>query len=145
MTARGERGQPIVLRRLIDQGTLARAVARAQASAAPADGGIERDLPVFDDQGRRVGLAHLLTLDWSDWPREYLEAPGAILVLNQALDALPPADRAALLVDSGEVRLADVALALDEPVAVVRRRRHRARIFVRERLTAYFAAATAPD
>jgi len=64
--------------------------------------------------------------------------------IQRAIAALSPRDRAALLVDSGGLALADVALGLGEPLARVRRRLHRARMLVRERLNRYFAAATTP-
>lgn len=55
------------------------------------------------------------------------------------------APHAPALVDTEGLALRDVARGLDEPVVRVRRRLHRARMIVREALTAYFAAATTPD
>ena len=93
---------------------------------------------------RALGDPRTLHLDWSRFPREYLRGPGAVAALNSALDSLSARDRAALLVDTEGLALRDVARGLQEPVVRVRRRLHRARMIVREELTAYFAAATTP-
>jgi DNA-directed RNA polymerase specialized sigma24 family protein len=101
-------------------------------------------VPAFSPDGRRIGDPRALLLDWSGFPPEYLRGPGAVAALNRALDSLTGQDRAALLVDTEGLALRDVARGLDEPVVRVRRRLHRARMIVREELTAYFAAATTP-
>lgn len=135
-----------MLRRMIDRSAVARALARARdprdalRRAATAPG----ELPAFAADGTRVGDERAILLDWARFPREYLEGPGAIAEIHRAIDALTPRDRTVLLVDSEGLALADVAEGLGEPVARVRRRLHRARMLVRERLTRYFAAATAP-
>jgi hypothetical protein len=101
-------------------------------------------LPTFGPDGTRVGDPRALLLDWSRFPHEYIEGPGAAAALHRGLDALPSRDRAALLVDTEGLALADVAQALGEPARQVRRRLHRARMFLRECLTEYFVAATTP-
>jgi len=131
-----------MLERLIDRLTIAQALARCRDSAQ--DGpGVERALPVFASAGRRVGNPWVLGLDWSRLPEAYLSSPGASEVLRRALDALPARHRATVLIDAEGVAPADVAASLGEPPEHVRRRLHQARMAVRERLTEYFAAATA--
>ena len=133
-----------MLRSLIDGGAVARALARGLCPRAPGGPRVTPDLPAFGPDGRRLGDPRALHLDWSRFPPEYLHGPGAVAALNRALDSLSARDRAALLVDTEGLALRDVARGLDEPVARVRRRLHRARMIVREELTAYFAAATTP-
>lgn len=133
-----------MLRRVIDRSAIARALLRARSPRDPGESRVAPALPAFGPDGTRLGDPRALDLDWSLFPREYLHAPGAVSALNRALDMLPPRDRAALLVDSEGLDLHDVARGLGEPVRRVRRRRHRARMIVRERLTEYFAAATTP-
>lgn len=133
-----------MLRSLIDRGAVARALARARSPRAPGAPRTAPHVPAFGPDGRRTGDPRTLQLDWSGFPPEYLRGPGAIAALNRALDALAARDRAALLVDTEGLALRDVARGLDEPVVRVRRRLHRARMIVREELTAYFAAATTP-
>jgi hypothetical protein len=134
----------LVLQRAIDRGAVARALARARSPREPGGPRVAPNLPAFGPDGTRVGDPRTLHLDWSRFPREYLHGPGAVVALNRALDTLSARDRAALLVDTEGLALRDVARGLREPVVRVRRRLHRARMIVREELTAYFAAATTP-
>ncbi len=135
-----------MLRSVIDRSAVARALARARDSRDARRGNAmgPGELPSFAVDGTRVGDERAILLDWARFPREYLEGPGTIAEIHRAIDALTPRDRAALLVDSEGLALADVAEGLGEPVAQVRRRLHRARMLIRERLTRYFAAATTP-
>jgi DNA-directed RNA polymerase specialized sigma24 family protein len=133
-----------VLRSVIDRDAVARALARARRPREPGGPRVTPNLPAFGPDGTRVGDPRTLHLDWSHLPREYLRGPGAVAALNRALDTLSPRDRAVLLVDIEGLALRDVARGLDEPLVRVRRRLHRARMIVREELTAYFAAATTP-
>jgi DNA-directed RNA polymerase specialized sigma24 family protein len=133
-----------VLRSVIDRDAVARALARARRPREPGGPRVAPNLPAFGPDGTRVGDPRTLHLDWSQLPPEYLRGPGAVAALNRALDTLSPRDRAALLVDIEGLALRDVARGLDEPLVRVRRRLHRARMIVREELTAYFAAATTP-
>ena len=74
---------------------------------------------------------------------EYLRSPGAVEALQGALDALPPQHRAAALVDTEGLAIADVADAVGDTTPTVRWRLHQVRMSVRRRLTDYFEAATA--
>jgi DNA-directed RNA polymerase specialized sigma24 family protein len=131
---------------VIDRSAVARALARARdpRDARRRNAMVPGELPSFAADGTRVGDERAILLDWARFPREYLEGPGAIAEIHRAIDALTPRDRAALLVDSEGLELADVAEGLGESMARVRRRLHRARMLIRERLTRYFAAATTP-
>ena len=135
-----------MLRSVIDRSAVARALARARDPRDARRGNAmgPGELPSFAVDGTRVGDERAILLDWARFPREYLEGPGTIAEIHRAIDALTPRDRAALLVDSEGLALADLAEGLGEPVARVRRRLHRARMLIRERLTRYFAAATTP-
>jgi DNA-directed RNA polymerase specialized sigma24 family protein len=128
------------LRRALDRAAVARALARPPAEAEEVD---PSHLPHFGADGARLGDPHALRLDWAALPHEYLLAPGALAVLGRALDELPARDRAALLVDTEGLEAGDVAAALGEPIRRFRRRLHLVRMILRERLTDYFAAATA--
>lgn len=133
-----------MLRSVIDRSAIAWALARGRSPRDPGEPRRAPALPAFGPDGTRGGDPRARNLDWSRFPPEYLHAPGAVSTLNRALDTLTPRDRAALLVDSEGLDLLDVARGLGEPVRRVRRRLHRARMIVRERLTEYFAAATTP-
>lgn len=128
------------LRRALDRAAVARALARRPAEAEVAD---PSHLPRFGADGARLGDPHTLRLDWAALPDEYVVSPGALAVLGGALDELPARDRAAVLVDTEGLEAADVAAALGEPIRRFRRRLHRVRMILRERVTDYFAAATA--
>lgn len=128
------------LGRALDRAAVARALARHRAETEDAS---RSRLPRFGADGARLGDPHALRLDWAALLDDYLLAPGALAVLGRALDELPARDRAALLVETEGLEVADVATGLGEPIGRLRRRLHRVRMILRERLTDYFAAATA--
>jgi len=93
---------------------------------------LEEVLPVFDESGRHVNPA----ADWSprvDDPRIQVELRTA---LTGAIDELPAAYRMVLVLRDIEGRSnAEVADALGLNIGVVKTRVHRARLFLRKRLT----------
>lgn len=129
-----------MLEHLIDRLAVAHALRRCPVPADDDGLTLERWLPVFTSAGPRVGEPWHLCFDWSTLPWRRLASPAALEVLGRTLDALPARYRAAVLIDSEGVAPADVAAGLGEPPAVVRRRLHRVRSALRERLTAHFTA-----
>ena len=93
---------------------------------------LEEVLPVFDESGRHVTPA----VDWSprvDDPRIQVELRAA---LTAAIDELPAAYRMVLVLRDIEGRSnGEVADALGLNIGVVKTRVHRARLFLRKRLT----------
>ena len=93
---------------------------------------LDEVLPLLDDSGRHLGPA----LDWSprvDDPSIQVELR---LALTAAIDELPAAYRVVLVLRDVEGRSnAEIADALGLNVAVVKTRVHRARLFLRKRLT----------
>jgi RNA polymerase sigma-70 factor (ECF subfamily) len=66
-------------------------------------------------------------------------------VLMDAIDALPTDDRTALILcDLEDASTAEIAAILDTDVSTVKRRVHRARLFVRKWLSEYFESAGVP-
>ena len=93
---------------------------------------LDEVLPLLDESGRHVGPA----LDWS--PR--VDDPGIQvelrLALTAAIDELPAAYRVVLVLRDVEGQSnAEIADALGLNIAVVKTRVHRARLFLRKRLT----------
>jgi DNA-directed RNA polymerase specialized sigma24 family protein len=131
-----------VLQRVIDRLTIAQALARCRDDGT-GTARLERSLPTFAPDGGRAADPWALNFDWSALPEEYLRSPGAVEALQEALDALPSRHRAAALVDTEGVAVADVADAVGDTPATVRRRLHQVRMSARQRLTDYFEAATA--
>jgi RNA polymerase sigma-70 factor, ECF subfamily len=93
---------------------------------------LDEVLPLLDESGRHVGPA----LDWSprvDDPSIQVELR---LALTAALDELPPAYRGVLVLRDVEGRSnAEIADALGLNIGIVKTRVHRARLFLRKRLT----------
>ncbi len=133
MTARALRG-------VIDRLTVALALARCPArNDDDEDLALERALPVFTPAGSRLGDPWVLGLDWSRLREECLSSPGVARIVHRTLEALSAHDRAAALVDTEGVAAADVAAGIGEPLETARRRLHRVRMALRERLTDHFA------
>ena len=74
-----------MLRSVIDRTAVARALARAQDSRGPESRAatVGRALPTFGPDGTRVGDPRELLLDWSRFPHEYIEGPGAAAALHR--------------------------------------------------------------
>jgi RNA polymerase sigma-70 factor, ECF subfamily len=78
--------------------------------------------------------------DWSDRLEEPAQQDGLRAILTEAIDTLPADHRTALIMHDIEgMTHVDVAEILDVDVAGVKARVHRARLFVRKRLSEYFA------
>jgi len=97
---------------------------------------LEEHLPTFEDDGHRACDRTYLLADWSQNPERELLSGEARRTLEAALDALPESYRAVLVLRDVEERSNDeVAALLDESVASVKSRLHRARMALREQLT----------
>lgn len=97
---------------------------------------LEELLPRFKDDGHREGDRSLLVADWSATPERVLLCGEARETLERALDALPAHYRAVLVLrDVEELSNEEVAAMIDETVATVKSRLHRARMALREKLT----------
>jgi RNA polymerase sigma-70 factor (ECF subfamily) len=82
--------------------------------------------------------------DWSELPEEQLLAAESRRVLGQAIEALPPDYRAAVVLrDIEGLSNQEVAETVGTTVLAVKSRLHRARLALRERLAAYFEAGRA--
>jgi RNA polymerase sigma-70 factor (ECF subfamily) len=93
-------------------------------------------LPRFTDDGHREGDRSMLIADWSATPERELLYGEARDTLERALDALPAHYRAVLVLrDVEELSNEEVAAMIDETVATVKSRLHRARMALREELT----------
>jgi RNA polymerase sigma-70 factor, ECF subfamily len=102
---------------------------------------IEDHLPTFKDDGHREGDRTFLLADWSDLPDEALLSKEGRQTIRAAIDRLPAQYRTVLLLrDVEELSNEDVADALDETVASVKSRLHRARMALREMLTVTYMA-----
>jgi len=93
-------------------------------------------VPPLDDDGQ-----HFRPMtDWSDRAEPLVQRAGQE-ALSAALEALPPDSRTALILhDTERLPALDIAEILRVDVAAVKLHVHRARLFVRQRLSAYFAA-----
>lgn len=97
---------------------------------------LEEQLPTFLDDGHRAGDRAWVLADWSRTPEEELLTAETRAVLNRAIEALPDHYRAVLVLRDVEgLANEEVAEALDESVATVKSRLHRARMALREELT----------
>jgi RNA polymerase sigma-70 factor, ECF subfamily len=95
-------------------------------------------VPLLDGDGRHFEPMD----DWSSRIDDQTLQNELAGILSEATDALPPEYRTALVLHDVEgVSTADIAGVLGIDVAAVARRLHRARLFVRKRLSAYFESA----
>ena len=85
--------------------------------------------------------------DWSIRINEPALRSGLQAIVGEAIDALPADYRTALVLHDVEgISWPDIADVLDVDVPAVKARAHRARLFVRQRLSEYFEAGrTRPD
>lgn len=97
---------------------------------------LEEHLPTFKADGHRDGDRAYVLADWSNTPEEELLSGEAREVLRRAIDSLPSRYRAVLLLrDVEDLSNEETAEILDESVASVKSRLHRARMALREQLT----------
>lgn len=95
-------------------------------------------LPSLDDDGRHFGPM----ADWSNRVAEGERPDQVHRALTGAIDALPADYRTALVLHDVEgMSSSDIAETLGVGAAGVKPRVHRARLFVRQRLSEYFASA----
>jgi len=103
---------------------------------------LEDHLPTFKEDGHRDGDRAYVLADWSQSPEEELLSREIRGLLNRALDELPDHYRAVLvLVDVEGLSNEEAAAALEESVASVKSRLHRARMILRERVTRHLVPA----
>jgi len=101
---------------------------------------LEESLPAFKDDGHRDGPRAYLLADWSQTPESDLLNAEARVVLSRAIDQLPEAYRAVLILrDVEELSNEETARILDESVSSIKSRLHRARMALREQLTRHLA------
>jgi RNA polymerase sigma-70 factor, ECF subfamily len=98
-------------------------------------------LPRYRADGHRDGDRAFLVADWSDTPEHDLLSGEARRILEQAIDCLPEHYRAVLVLrDVEELSNEEVAQIVGDTVAAVKTRLHRARMALREQLTARLGA-----
>jgi RNA polymerase sigma-70 factor (ECF subfamily) len=103
---------------------------------------LEDLLPTFQADGHRAGDRAWLLADWSHNPEEELLSDERRRVLERAIDSLPEHYRAVLVLRDVEgLSNESVAELLDESVASVKSRLHRARMVLREQLTRALAGS----
>lgn len=112
------------------------ALNRRRGRAREAELSLEEMLPTFKADGHRDGERAFVLADWSPTPDEELLSSEGRAVLAQAIDRLPERSRAVLVLRDVE-GLSNEAVAelLDESLASVKSRLHRARMALREHLT----------
>src|SRR5262245_32938974 len=97
-------------------------------------------LPSYLPDGHRQGDRSYLLADWSSMPDAALLSREGREVIRAAVDRLPHHYRAVLLLrDVEELSSEEVAEILEESVASVKSRLHRARMALREQLTRHYA------
>ncbi|MBI4537050.1 MAG: sigma-70 family RNA polymerase sigma factor [candidate division NC10 bacterium] len=97
---------------------------------------LEARLPTFREDGHRAGDMSFLTADWSQNPEADLLSQETRSILTRAIEGLPDAYRAVLLMRDVEgLSNEEVAEAMGESVAAIKSRLHRARMVLREELT----------
>lgn len=102
----------------------------------------EEELPRFrPDGGHQVPIA-----DWSRNPEESLMEKESRSILQEALATLPPDYRAVVLLrDIEGMSASETSEAIGISVAAVKSRLHRARLFLRARVSGYFREGPQPN
>lgn len=102
---------------------------------------IDDYLPQFGDDGHHLERP---VVDWSHDLERCVAGEELRQLLHQAIEELPPLDRTVLVLsDIEELSNRDIGDALDLSVAAVKARLHRARLFLRAKLTASLGHAGA--
>jgi len=106
---------------------------------------LEDHLPTFKDDGHREGDRAMLLADWSETPEEELLSSETRNTVRRTIASLPDHYRVVLLLrDMEELTNEETAEILDDTVASVKSRLHRARMALREQLTRSFALDRSP-
>jgi RNA polymerase sigma-70 factor (ECF subfamily) len=96
---------------------------------------LDEYLPKFRDDGEHLEPV----VDWSQDVDSAVARAEVQRLIQQALDELPPLDKAAVVLsDQEELSNRDIAKALGLTVPAVKARLHRSRLILRGRLAAYF-------
>ena len=112
------------------------ALLKCRGKRARLEVSIEEHLPSYREDGLREGEGSYLLADWSRTPEAELLENEAHAVLSRAIDQLPEAYRAVLILrEVEELSNQETAEALAESVSSVKSRLHRARMALREQLT----------
>lgn len=102
---------------------------------------LEDLLPTFHPDGHHEGDPTLLLADWSQTPEEELLSSETRAMVWRAIDTLPDDYRIVLVLRDVEgFTNEEAAGALNETVACIKSRLHRARMAVREQLTRHLGA-----
>jgi RNA polymerase sigma-70 factor (ECF subfamily) len=97
---------------------------------------LEDHLPTFKEDGHREGDRTMLLADWSDTPEEELLSSETREAVRRMIAALPDHYRVVLLLrDMEELSNEETAEILEDSVASVKSRLHRARMALREQVT----------
>jgi len=106
---------------------------------------LEDHLPTFRDDGHREGDRAMLLADWSDTPEDQLLSSETRETVRRMIAGLPDHYRAVLLLrDMEELSNEETAEILNDTVASVKSRLHRARMALREQLTRSFVLGRGP-
>jgi len=116
------------------------ALLKRRGKRAQLEVSLEEHLPTFKEDGHREGDRSYLLADWSQTPEAELLDGEARAALSDAIDLLPEPYRAVLVLrDVEELSNEEAAEILDESVASIKSRVHRARMALREQLTRHWA------
>ena len=107
---------------------------------------LEDHLPMFREDGHREGDRALLLADWSQTPEEELLSNESRRAVRRMIAGLPDHYRVVLLLrDLEELSNEETAEILNDSVASVKSRLHRARMALREQVTRSFVLGGVPE
>ena len=107
---------------------------------------LEDHLPTFREDGHREGDRALLLADWSETPEEELLSNESRRAVRRMIAGLPDHYRVVLLLrDMEELSNEETAEILNDSVASVKSRLHRARMALREQVTRSLVFGGVPD
>jgi RNA polymerase sigma-70 factor (ECF subfamily) len=107
---------------------------------------LEDHLPTFREDGHREGDRSLLLADWSETPEEELLSNESRRAVRRIIAGLPDHYRVVLLLrDLEELSNEETAEILNDSVASVKSRLHRARMALREQVTRSFVFGGVPE
>ena len=113
-----------------------RAILKRRSRRADREVPLESQLPTFLSDGHRAGDSGYLKADWSQTPEAELLSQETRELLQRTIDGLPESYRAVLVLrDIEGLSNEEVAEIMEETVAAVKSRLHRARMALREELT----------